>query len=293
MVLAAGLGTSMANAAVFSDVNLGGAGPAGLNLVVFVTGGTVFSASNSGTLFNGNVGLGPGSSTNVSGGGTISGNLYKDPSATLQANFNMQFSVNGSIITQNLGASVTDVQNASLAAQMLSPDQTFGSVGGSALGINATGALNGMGGRNTVVDIHDISITNSTHNLTINGGANDFFIINVGGSGQNGTVINVTNGAILLSGGISESHVLWNIIPQGDVVLTNASSTLTGTFLAPFAGQQISLSPGTVYGAIYGYTIQTSSGPHVNSAPYTGVPSPAPAALLGLGGLLAARRRRR
>ena len=270
----------------FTNVNLGQAGAGGLNLSVLVTGPTVFQASNSSTLFNGNVGLANGSSTNVSGGGTISKNLYLDPGATLQSNFNSQFNVSGSkIVTPSSGVgsifqAVTDVQAAANAAALLTANQTLGALGGSPTTLNPIGAVNAAGGRNTVINIASINITNPANNLVITGGANDYYIINITGAAG----ITVSNGGILTSGLIPTSHILFNLEGTADVTLTNGSSVLDGTYLAPFAGQTISLSPGTVNGAVIGYEVKTSSGPTVNGSPYVTPPVPLPAS--GIAGLV-------
>ena len=102
--------------------------------------------------------------------------------------------------------------------------------------------------------------------------------------------------AIALTGGLTPNHVLFNILPAGDVSLSNAHSTLNGTFLAPFAGQRITLSPGTLNGAVIRYEISTSSGPMVYGSLYT-APVPEPGTyvsmLVGQGVLGWAARRRR
>ncbi len=296
MILAV-LGTlgfgSVAQATVFSDITLGQAQALGLG--IFVTGPTQISASNSGTDFNTNMGLASGASTNFSGGGTLTGTLYEDPAASVQSNLSSQFNVTGGIVTQSLAQAVSDVVNAADNAALLTPDQIFGSIGGSALTINPTGALNASGGHNTVVKVNgNISITNPSNDLTINGGANDFYIIDVTGD------VAVSNGAITTSGGIPASHILFNVEGTGDSVdLSNSTSVLTGTYLAPDANQTITISPGTVNGALIGYQIQDSSGPTINGALYTPSPVPEPSTVLllgsglaGLGGIAWRRRRR-
>jgi hypothetical protein len=91
--------------------------------------------------------------------------------------------------------------------------------------------------------------------------------------------VTVSNGAILAAGGIDASHILFNVEGTGNSVsLSNGSSILTGTYLAPDFNQKITLAPGTVDGAVIGYQIQTSSGPHVYGDPYGAPPAAAPAA---------------
>jgi len=68
--------SSAAYAVTFSDVTLGQAGSSALDLGIFVVGPTSINASNSSTYFNTNLGLAAGASTNFSGGGTLTGNLY-------------------------------------------------------------------------------------------------------------------------------------------------------------------------------------------------------------------------
>ncbi|MFO0806219.1 MAG: collagen-binding domain-containing protein [Gemmataceae bacterium] len=250
-------------------VSLGSAGRGGLNLGVFVTGPTTMNASNSGTTFNTNLGLASGAGTNFSGGGTLTGNLYLDPGASLQSNFNSQFNVGGSITPISLATAVMDVKNAASTAAALAPNATYGAVGSSALTLNSTGSINSLGGHDTVVQLSSINITNPANNLTISGGANDYFVINVLGS------ITVSNGQIQLTGGITASNVLFNVLGSG-VTMSNGSSVLNGTFLAPNAGQKITLAPGTVNGAIIAYQIQTSSGPKVNGSPFAPPPPPEP-----------------
>jgi choice-of-anchor A domain-containing protein len=184
------------------------------------------------------------------------------------------------------------VKLANTTAASLTPDETFASLGGSPFTITPIGAANGSGGHNTVVDVTgSITITNPSKDLTISGGANDFYIVNVGGD------VTVSNGQILLSGGITPSNVLFNFTGAGGAVnLTNASSTLNGIFLAPLSGQSINLTPGTVNGVIISDMIHTSSGPDINgggTGTGSGSPEPASLGVLALGALgLVVRRRR-
>jgi choice-of-anchor A domain-containing protein len=295
VVLVGGLGFSReARAASFSDVNLGAAGPAGLNLGIFVTGPTQLRVNNN-TYFDGNLGLASGASTYFTSSNTLTGNLYKDPGATVQPNISSKLDIKGSIIEQDMSQAVLDVKEAAANAASLTPDFTYGALGRSALTINPSYThMNTLGGYDTVIFIDgDINITNPDKSLTINGRNNDFFIINV-----NGDVILRGGSTFTLSGGITPAQVLFNVEGTHDVTLTKLTSTLNGTFLAPNLGQEIILTKGTVNGAVIGYQISTNSGPQVFGDPYID-PSPVPLSpsviLLGSGlvglGFLRWRRR--
>jgi len=157
---------------------------------------------------------------------------------------------------------VTDVRNAASNAAQLTPDQTFGNITNTSVTISSSGSQN-------VIQIANISLTNSANRLIFSGGANDFFIVNVTGT------ISLSGGAqILTDGELPASNLLFNVEGTGDSVkMSNSNSVLTGTYLAPNPNQKITLSPGTLNGAIIGYQIQTSSGPTDEGAIYTTGPS--------------------
>jgi hypothetical protein len=276
-----GITTLSARAApTFESITLGAAS----ELVAFNMGSTTFSASNSGTLFDGNIGLGPGASTNFSGGGTVTGTLFKDPTASVQSNIGSQFNVVGGISTTSMTQAFADVTTASQQAALLDPTQTFAGNLSNGFTFASTGQFN-------VIDINgNVSVSNASKNVTLFGSADDFFIVNVLGS------LTVSNGSFGLAGGLTADHVLVNVL-GGDISLSNASSSLYGNFLD--VAHSINLTPGTVYGAVMGNEIHTASGPMVfgdtYAAPIAAIPEPQTYALM-LGGLgfvaFVARRRR-
>jgi len=262
----------------FESITLGAAS----GLTMFDMGPTVMNASNSGTLFQGNIGLASGASTNFSGGGTLTGTLYEDPGATVQSNLSSQFHVNGGVVTTSLSQALTDAKTASQNAAQLTATQTYSGNLTNGTTFYSTGQYN-------VVDIMgNVTVTNPAKNITFAGASSDWFIVNVFGS------VGVSNGSIGLSGGLTSDHVLVNVLggdidnlPIDNVSLSNASSSLYGTYVD--VNGKITLSPGTVYGAIMAYQIQTSSGPKVYgdtyaSPPISPVPEPEIYAML-LGGL--------
>jgi hypothetical protein len=272
VVLVGGLGfSSEAGAITFSDIDLGAAGPTGLNLGTFVTGPTTLQVSSHSTYFDTNLGLADGVSTRFSGYAIVTGTIFKDPGATVQSNISSHVNINGGIIEQDLSQAVLNVNEAATNAASLTPDVTYGAIGSSALTINhSLNHPNALGGYDTVIDVNgNITITNSKKNLTINGGVNDWFIINVNGDvGAHG------NSAIVLTGGITASHVLFNIEGTHDISVSRF--TLNGTFLAPNFGQKIILDNGTINGAVIGYQIFACSGPQVYGDPYIDPPGHTP-----------------
>lgn len=272
----------------FESITLGAAS----GFTLFDMGPTVMNASNTGTLFEGNLGLASGASTNFSGGGTLTGTLYKDPGASVQSNLSSQFHVNGGVVTTSLTQAVTDVKTASQNAAQLTATQTYS-------GNLTNGATFYSTGQYNVVDIMgSVTVTSPSKNITFAGASSDWYIVNVFGS------VSVSNGTIGLSGGLTADHVLVNVLggdiynlPTDNVSLSNASSSLYGTYIDTTG--KITLSPGTVYGAIMAYQIQTSSGPKVYSDIYSGpsvspIPEPETYAMLLAGlGLIGVWTRRR
>jgi hypothetical protein len=110
--------------------------------------------------------------------------------------------------------------------------QTFGQ-------IDNVQTLTGNGGVNVV----DITAGNVNGTVTLKGGANDLFYINVGA--------NMAMSGVVLSGGVTANHVFWNIINGQNA---NLSGTLNGTFLAFNSNSQatlINVNQATVNGSIY------------------------------------------
>jgi hypothetical protein len=122
-----------------------------------------------------------------------------------------------SVPTSQTAAAAATAQSVSDYAKGLTATQTFGN-------INRTLTITGNGGLN-VIDVANIQ--NAT--LTINGSANDYFVFNVSGQIQ-------TNQVMSLTGGVTASHILWNLTGTGTVLQTSGGNVLVGTFLATNAG---------------------------------------------------------
>jgi hypothetical protein len=132
-----------------------------------------------------------------------------------------------------------------------------------------------------VLPVTLIDLTNGF--LTLRGGANDIFLVDSTGQlAQNGA------SGILLAGGISANHVLFNVEGAGEMSTMRGSTgnVVNGTILA--LGSNVNIA--TNY-ALQG--TQGAAGFELNYQPYApSIPEPATVMLLGLGlGLIAGRKR--
>jgi hypothetical protein len=123
---------------------------------------------------------------------------------------------------------------------------------------NGPTTITGNGGLNVV---YVANIRNTQ--LTLSGTANDIFVINVSGGIQNQTMT--------LSGGVTASHVLFNLTgTSGNVLQTGGGSALYGTYLATHGGQfecaQLNLTGALIN---IGGNVHLVSGPSMTFAPFT------------------------
>ena len=262
--------TNFNNGTITGDVGIGS--PRAFTISnASVTGNIRFSgASNtSGLTPDPDPGSNPGPFT-VSGGGTVSGGVVaNDPVVTTALN-----NVNG--LSQSLGGDAgTDLT--------LTTSQT----------INASAGTLDLNG-NRVFDTTSVNLNNAT-TLIINGTAADFVVINVTDNNP------AFNGKIVLTGGITSDHVLFNMF-GGNYTLHTGGPTLTistngqittGIFLDPNGGMQINNS--VLDGRFWGGDVvnqQIVSGADIN-APATVVPEPVTMFLGGTGLILLGYRGRR
>lgn len=226
----------------------------------FVDLGSTTLGWNSGPIA-GNVLFGQGLTANLSGGNngglTNGGVLYYDNTTTISGS--LQNPVTEALVpTTSTLAALTSAQNVSAYAASLTATQTFGN-------ITSATTITGNGGLN-VIDVSNI------HNapLTLNGTANDYFIINVSGQIQ-------TNQAMTLEGGVLASHVLFNLTGTGTVLQTSGGDQLYGTFLATDGGQ-FQFSELNLTGALIDTdgNVQFVSGSEIGTVDPFSVPTPVP-----------------
>jgi hypothetical protein len=177
-------------------------------------------------------------------------------------------------------------------------NSTLGAESGNALAISianganqtvnaSSGLLDGSGNR--VFTLSSLSFVNGA-TLTLNGSASDYMVLNIGFNCSFG-------GTIILTGGITSDHVLFNIVGgsnlSGGPTLTISSNgaTETGTFLDP--NGTIQMNHSVLDGRLFGG--DTHNAAIVSGASiFAPVPEPGLGALAALGalGLLIRRTRR-
>lgn len=245
--------------------------PAGLDLgmdrdYAFIDLGATTLGWNSGPIA-GSVLFGLGLDAQLSGGNngglTNGGVLYYDSTTTITGNLQNPPTEVEVPITTTQAASDIAVSVSNFAAG-LTPTQTFGTISG-------TTTITGNGGLNV---INAANIQNA--NLTLSGTANDIFVFNI----SNG--IN-TNQAMTLSGGVSASHILFNLTGTGTVFQTSGGDLSYGTYLATNGGRfQFSNLDLTGELINVGGNVQFVSGSQIPD--FQGfVPEPGTLGLLGIG----------
>jgi hypothetical protein len=167
----------------------------------------------------GDIGVGP-NATSVFRNTREVGTLHVDPSATVNLpRFNRNFVVTGGVVQDDLSQEAQDAMSASTAYAAMTPTQTYGNVTRS-LTIAGNGATN-------VININSLNYFRD--NMTLSGGANDVFIINVARG------FHFHQSTITLQGGVTADHVLFNFARAGsEIELDGRFSVVNGTFLAPF-----------------------------------------------------------
>jgi len=239
---------------------LDGAGPG--SFAVLGLDNTSVILSN--VVVNGTVGISADGTLTIMAPSTVNGDVYEDPQATVTGPGH----VTGSTITQSMGALVTHATDASSQAALLAPDQTFSSV-------TATTTITGNGGTTVIHISGDINLNNA--NLNLNGGASDYFIVNVGGN------LSLVGTASLNVTGTPVSHVLFNFTKVACTLNTHVGDVLNGIILADNCG--VSNLDGTFNGEIIygGNSVSLLSGALVNQAAVTATPEPSSLLLFGSG----------
>jgi hypothetical protein len=222
------------------------------------------SIGNSGATINGNEGVSQGGSLNNLLLSTVNGTVYEHNSGQYLGLFLFPPS-GGVVVNASLTAQAdADALSLSSQAQALVPTQILGTV-------SVPTTVTGNGGLN-VISVNG----NITSSLTLSGGANDTFVVNV-----TGTASLPGGSSLALAGGVTADHVLYNFVGTGGTISSAGGTTINGTLLAP--AYNFSLG-GVVNGAVLGGggSINFQLGARVNDVAFAGIPSVGPSSLSGL-----------
>jgi len=168
---------------------------------------------------NGDVGVSPQGTLTLMAPSTVTGTIFVDVTASIGSSAGT--ATGGINHTVNLASAVNDAISASLFASSLSATQTVS-------GISSALTLQGNGGI-TVLDVNGgISLNNQ--NITLNGSANDKFVLNISGNlSMGGTA------SIVLGGGVTAGNVLLNFDGTNQTINTHVGDVVNATILAPTA----------------------------------------------------------
>lgn len=141
------------------------------------------------------------------------------------------------------------------------------------LGSHGAATISGGAGTNVVALPSITTGTKST--ITINAGTNEFVIVNIGTSTDPGS-LQLGNGAsIVLSGGITPDHVIFNLIGAGTTAQLGNNTVFNGTILAPqgqfTSGDGDTPSPVLINGSLlFGGSVAIGNNTNLNFYPYAG-----------------------
>ena len=199
---------------------------AGYAVVMLAPASAGNSAINSGPISGGSSGgvlIGNTAHLNLSGGnnGAIPNGLYTDGTAVITGSLQNPYNT-FSVTPAYTASALASAQNVSNYASSLTPNQTFGTI------TSNTTISASSGGPPSLTVINVANIQNAQ--LTISGGANDYFVFNLSGSLQ-------TNQAMMLLGGVTANHILWNLTgTTGNIFMTSGGNVVFGSFLATRGG---------------------------------------------------------
>jgi hypothetical protein len=242
------------------------------------------------TTITGDVGLGPNGTQNFGADFTINGTYRVDNTANNSHGYS-DANFTGGTVVQDLDYVSTTVSSVSAYAASLTPTKTYGTINGN---VTITG-----NGSNNIISVGTISLA-GVHTLTLKGGANDVFVLNVANYAafyQDGPEAGFA--PIILSG-VATNHVLFNLLNTSPTTnalnVTGNNLTLFGTFIAPSAS--IAIASDKIYGGVFagGNTFTLNSG--TITANVFEIPEPSSFALVGITclfglGLWSRRRQRR
>jgi hypothetical protein len=222
---------------------------------VLQLGGGDVNATGSAGGVNGDVCVGPNGSLDVTGSQFVTGTIHLAPGDPLTKSGT---GLIGPVLrNQDLSGRITDTIAAANDFAALLCTQTFTTWKGARV-------IVGAGGQN-VICVGDVNLSGNSV-VTLSGGANDTFVVNVTGK------LKLTDSSKIVASGVPRSSIIYNVIGSGQqVVLSSASgggakccsASLDGTLLA--IRRAISFGPGLNNGeVISGQSISLGGGSSVH-----------------------------
>lgn len=247
-------------------------------------GGNTLNVNNFASVWSGNIGVGGTGKFAATGPGSFNGTIQFSAAASGQYSCS-NTTINGTFCPTGAPSVLYSQSNVSSALSTVnSLSSTLGAQTGTTIAsINiANGAnytLNASSGTliggNRVFTVTSFKTVNGS-TLTINGSASDYVVVNFHSSVQ-------FNGAIVLTGGITSDHVLFNETGGGTLAINTNGAAVTGTFLNPNGG--MSAVHSVINGRFFGgdsTNMQIVSGVALTQ-PTTPTPEPETITLFGSG----------
>lgn len=288
-VVAAHCGIVLAGIASATPVNLGSAG----NYAVLGIGGSVavqsdFEVYQSGTVINGNVGVGPYTTWTHGVDCTINGRI--DNHVT-NAPPIVTGTVTGGVHQVDMTGAVLAARAASSFAASLGATQTFST-------LSSGQTIVGGGGLNVIRLTGDIGLSGGSTTLHLQGSASSSFIFQiVAADAPSAHTLTLSGVHIDLLGGLTPDNVVWNMNGTGGGIVISSGAVVPGIFLAPDRG--ILVDHGTVTGAVIGgggadshsNSVSVHSGSEIDMLTTIPLPQALPLALAGVAMAASLRRR--
>jgi hypothetical protein len=202
----------------FSDLSGLGAGPSSY-AILGLGGASLQTVDLSLVTVNGNIGIGAGGAIDNMGPSVINGNVFESALGQYSGAGALHGTIttNPSLLLSNVTAAKTAAADAASATSNL---QTFASITGAQ-------TITGVSGLNVIDVAGNIALNNA--NLTFTGPPDATFIINVGGT------ISLVGTASLLTSGVSDSNVLYNIESGGTSLAPTSVMWRMESFWMPLA----------------------------------------------------------
>ena len=182
----------------------------------------------SGTVINGNVGIGPNTNVTHHMDAHINGRLDYDSTVTATSNFldhPYVDNISGGAHQTPMSSIVADARNASLLYAGLAATQTFSTWNQNGQTINLNPGLN------VIRVTGDVTLK---QDFVLNGSATSMVVFQfTSGTGAGHDVLTLSGTNMILMGGISASQILWDLDGAGGDVSITSDANLYGTFLAP------------------------------------------------------------